>query len=69
VKRKFMSIETASARFPVGAKVKFFPVAGRPEFEEAEVRSEPWALGHGQVVVSITSRSGGVAVEHLQALS
>lgn len=52
--RKLMTLDQAAERFPVGAKVRFFPISGEQHSEEAEVRSEPWALGHGQVVVKIT---------------
>lgn len=63
---KRVTIEQATQQFPVGAKVRFFPIMGEATFEEAEVRSEPWQLGHGQVVVKITGRAGGVCIEHLQ---
>jgi hypothetical protein len=63
---KRITLEQAAERFPVGAKVKFYPVSGEAKFQEAEVRSEPWALGHGQVVLKITGITGGVCVEHLE---
>ena len=66
MKRKMMGLKEAQEKFPVGTKVKFFPIAREPQFELSEIRSECWALGHGQVVVAINGRAGGVAVEHLQ---
>lgn len=66
-RRKMMKLDEAARRFPVGSAVRFYPVEGLPDFEDADVRSEPWALGHGQVVVAITGRAGGVAVEHLRS--
>ena len=63
-----MTLEEAASVFPIGQKVAFTPVIGRPFAEEAFVRSGPWALGHGTVVVKITGRAGGVSVDHLVAL-
>ncbi|MEO2039733.1 MAG: hypothetical protein ABGW90_13730 [Martelella sp.] len=55
-----------SVSLPIGARVRYYPVAGQPEFEEATIRSEPWVLGHGAVVIAITGRAGGVSVEHIE---
>lgn len=60
-----MSIEEARAAFPIGATVRYFPLSDRATFIRATVWSEPWALGHGAVVVKITGRTGGVLVQHL----
>ncbi len=64
-------VEEASKRFPIGTPVRFFPVIcdarDLENFEDAEVRSEPWAMG-GQIVVKITGRAGGVSVQHLTPL-
>lgn len=60
-----MSIEAARSVFPVGAPVRYFPVADCPSFIRATIRSEPWLLGHGATVVKITGRAGGVLVNHL----
>lgn len=62
-----MSEQEAGEKFPIGTKVRFYPIAGEAKYEVAEVRSRPWALGHSQVVLAITGRAGGVAVEHLQS--
>ncbi|KQT52249.1 hypothetical protein ASG54_22595 [Aureimonas sp. Leaf460] len=62
-----MTLAQAFRRFPIGTKVQFYPLSGEQHFEESEVQSEPWALGHGQVVIKITGRSGGVAVDQLRA--
>lgn len=67
-KQKMMSLAHAERAFPVGTKVRYFPIAGAKRYTEHRVRSQPWQLGHGQVVVLITFKSGGVAVEHLQAV-
>lgn len=59
----------ARARFPVGARVLYRPVMGWPGQEETVVRSSPWALGHGAIVVKIAGRTGGVLVSHLTPVS
>lgn len=53
------------ARYPVGAAVRFWPIAGQSTVEVSRVRSEPWRLGHGTIVLMIEGRTGGVAVSHL----
>lgn len=60
-----MSVAEAVATFPMGTPVRYFPVARERSFVRANVRSEPWALGHGAVVIKITGRVGGVSVQHL----
>ena len=30
-----------------GARVRYFPVIGEPEFFTGTVREEPWQIGHG----------------------
>lgn len=62
-----MSVDEAARRFPIGQRVTFFPILPAERGEIATVRSEPWALGHGAVVVKITGRAGGVLVTHLRA--
>lgn len=66
---KRITLEQAAERFPIGTKVRYFPIMGEAAFYEAEIRSAPWAIGHGQVVVKITGCAGGVCVEHLQTTS
>lgn len=54
-----------ASRFAVGRWVRYVPIAGEPGFRVAKIRSEPWRLGHGQVIAKITGQAGGVAIEHL----
>ncbi|MCG3724814.1 hypothetical protein [Vibrio cincinnatiensis] len=62
-----MNIQTAQKRFPIGQKVKYFPLLSVVNcFHIGEVRSEPWEVC-GEIVVSITGKSGGLSVEHLEA--
>lgn len=51
--------------FQIGTAVKYFPIQGAPECRECEIRSEPWRLGHGAVVVKVTGQAGCVSVDHL----
>ncbi|KQT52182.1 MULTISPECIES: hypothetical protein [unclassified Aureimonas] len=62
-----LTVAEAAKRFPLGAKVKFFPVSGEQHAQEAEVVSRPWEIGRGAMVVKITGRSAPVLVEHLIA--
>ncbi|MES2435082.1 MAG: hypothetical protein V4586_14820 [Pseudomonadota bacterium] len=65
--RSTLDDRLAEARklFPIGCQVIFQPVKGHPKTENSRVRSAPWALGHGEIVVAIEGRAGGVAVSHL----
>ena len=63
-----MTAEQASDMFPIGAEVKYFPMFGEDKFEETVIRSEVWPLGHGELVVKVKGRAGGVSVSHLEYL-
>lgn len=63
------SVESARAAFPIGTHVRYYPVLRGEVFVRAVIRSEPWALGHGAVVIKITGRAGGVATEHLERIA
>lgn len=67
-KHKMMSLAHAEREFPVGTKVRYFPIAGCKNYTEHTIRSHPWELGHGQVVVLVTFKTGGVSVDHLQKI-
>jgi hypothetical protein len=67
IKRK-MTAEDASNMFPIGTEVKYFPIFGENEFKETKIRSQAWALGHGELVIKVEDISGGVAVSHLEFL-
>jgi hypothetical protein len=66
MKKRPMTAEDATLLFPVGTKVKYFPIFGEPNYEQTEIRSEAWALGHGELVIKIEGRSGGVSISHLE---
>lgn len=54
--------------FPVGTPCIYFPTTPfkDAEAEMAEIRSEPWVLGHGAAFVAITGRTGGVLIDHIK---
>lgn len=54
-------------RAPIGTPCLYFPVKpfDRKEAVSTKIRSTPWVLGHGAVVVAIEGKAGGVSIEHL----
>ena len=61
-----MTAEQASKMFPIGEKVKYFPIMDDEHYEETEIRSEAWALGHGELVIKVKGRPDGVSIGHLE---
>ena len=62
------AIANASVQFPIGQIVHYYPVKGRSMHVVAQIRSEPWALGHGEIVIKINGRTGGVSIDHLEVI-
>lgn len=62
------ALTEAERRFPIGRRVRFYPVAGEKHAEESTIRSKPWALGHGAIVIAIEGRRGGVLIGHLEVI-
>lgn len=54
--------------YPVGTPVRYRPILGEDAYELAETRTPAWLVGHGRAVVSITGRSGGVFLDHIEVL-
>lgn len=57
-----------AAGAPIGTPCTYYPT--RPlhlcrEPQETKIRSRPWVLGGGQVVVAIEGKAGGVSIEHI----
>lgn len=63
---KKMTAALFNERYPVGTKVRYFPVSNESGFVESKTRTPAWELGHGAAVVSIEGRSGGVLVQALK---
>jgi len=57
-----------TAQHPVGTRVRYWPARNGAEFRDGTIRSEPWILGHGAPVVSISGTAGGVALDHITKL-
>ncbi|MDR5655229.1 hypothetical protein [Ruixingdingia sedimenti] len=58
----------AEADFPIGRRVRYYPVSGYSEHVESAIRSKPWALGHGAIVIAIEGKAGGVYITHLEVI-
>lgn len=56
----------ARAALPIGTAVRYFPIDGEPDFITSVITSQPWALGHGEIVINIADRRGGVSISHLE---
>lgn len=64
-----ISAEDFNLKYPVGTPVRYWPVLPPdPDIPPIETvtRSEAWNLGHGEPVVKIEGRTGGVAVAHIE---
>ncbi len=62
-------LEAVAQRFPIDQCVRFFPIAGETDSVTGTIRSAPWRLGHGAIVIKITGRAGGVHVGHLEVIA
>lgn len=63
-----LDIQKAAEIFPLGQKVKYFPLLGdKSNFHVGTIRSEPWDLC-GEVVVKVTGKTGGLSVAHLECM-
>ena len=66
-----MTLEEIANKFPVGTPVRYFPMGDDiGEHVDTVVRSEPWTLGQGDIVIKVDGKSGGVSTEphHLHLL-
>lgn len=61
-----MTANDFNVLYPVGTTVKYHPIIGGAEFIETKTRSEAWHLGHGEAVVKIEGRAGGVSLRALE---
>lgn len=55
----------ARMRFPIGTAVIYQPDKDHPEAVTSSVRTAPWALGNGEIMVVIEGGFGGVPVSRL----
>jgi hypothetical protein len=56
-----------AAAAPIGTECVYYPIKPfcKDEAFPTRIRSEPWVLGHGAVVVAIEGKAGGVSIEHI----
>lgn len=65
-----ISAKEFNEKFPIGTPVVYYPIHPEvgPEGEfhiKTKTRSIAWELGHGEPVVKIEGRTGGVILSHL----
>lgn len=65
---KHLTAEEWNSRYPVGTKVKYYPVSNTPQFIITKTRSEAWTLASGHNVVSIEGQSGGCFLRNIEIL-
>lgn len=67
-----MTAEEWNKKYPIGTKVRYYPIKGIPEYDnkyrDSVTRSEAWTLGHGTAIVKIVGTAGGVDLDHLKIL-
>lgn len=62
------------SQIKIGTKVKYYPLCNRDgsfdgqNFKETVITSEPWRLGHGDLVCKVEGVSGGVSISHLEKI-
>lgn len=61
-----IDLDAWNAIHPVGTPVLAWPGTRDEKPLVTRTRSAPWLLGHGQPVVSVEGRSGGIALTHVQ---
>ncbi|HBN6266155.1 TPA: hypothetical protein L3N15_004136 [Vibrio parahaemolyticus] len=57
-------IEHAAKKFPLGTRVKYYPIMGLDNYVLTCIRSEPWECC-GSIIIKISGRAGAVNVTHL----
>jgi hypothetical protein len=63
-----MIAEDFAEKAPIGTPCIYFPVLPcdrSKDFRLTKIRSKPWLLGHGTVVVKIEGQAGGVDITHI----
>ena len=63
-----ISANEFNALYKEGTPVKYYPLSDEDNFEETKTRSIAWELGHGEPVVLVEGRTGGVALSHIEII-
>ena len=58
-----------NAESRLGRRVRYYPVAGKPEHKLSRIRSEAWLLGGHTPVVMIDGDTGCVALANCELLA
>ena len=61
-----MKIEDFKGKYPIGTEVRYYPVMGLKHHKDTCITSDPWELGHGDIVVKIVGVAGGVSIDHIK---
>lgn len=61
-----MTADEWNAKYPNGTRVRYRSAGSEPV--DTSTRSYAWALGHGEAVVAIHGRAGGVGLDFLEVI-
>lgn len=63
------ALTEAERRFPIGRRVRFYPVGYEGKVEFCTVRSTPWVLGRSPILILVEGgRKGAVPVSRLEVI-
>jgi len=61
-----LTAEQFNKLYPVGTKVKYFPICtDETNYKEAVTTTPAWTLGHGEPVVSLSIGGGGYVFRNI----
>lgn len=63
-----ITAEEFNRRYPVGTEVRYYETIWDENTLSSKTRSEAWTLGHGEPVVLIEGKTGGVSLGHLEII-
>lgn len=63
-----MTAEEFNEKYPIGTKVRYYPIKKNTDFVETQTRTPAWTLGCGNAVVSVVGIAGGVWLEHVEIM-
>jgi hypothetical protein len=63
-----ITAEDFNKKFPVGTAVRYHPIIDHEGYVESKTRSKAWELGHGEPVVMIEGKAGGVSLDAIATI-
>lgn len=63
------TLERLNRDWPPGTWVRYWPGAKTDPPRIGKIRSEWWALGHGEAVVKVEGYAGGIAATHVEPMT